>query len=285
MTQPSLLAIFAHPDDEAFSSGGTLARYASRGVRVTLISTTRGEAGKISDPAMGSVENIGALREAELRDACRHLGIDEPVFLGYRDSGRGERLRKDDPLASINADPIEMEARILEVIERVRPQVMLTFDPHGGYGHPDHLVAHRAALGAFQRAGTLGAGVPQRLFYTAQSLERMRAMMNRPVPEGANPGVFAGLDPEIYAVSESTLAVVADVSDFVDRKLAALRAHRSQTGPLSGIGTLSPDQLREVMRFECFSLGGLRGPVQRWPLRGFFDGLETFESLEVFEQV
>ena len=106
--QPSLLALFAHPDDEAFSSGGTLAHYARLGVQVHLICTTRGEVGKITDPELGEVLDVGAFREQELRRACEALGIEAPTFLNYHDSGRLERLKKDDPLASINADPLEM---------------------------------------------------------------------------------------------------------------------------------------------------------------------------------
>ncbi|MBB6098431.1 N-acetyl-1-D-myo-inositol-2-amino-2-deoxy-alpha-D-glucopyranoside deacetylase [Deinobacterium chartae] len=266
--RPSLLAVFAHPDDEAFRCGGTLARYAAQGVRVTLACTTRGEAGKITDPALGEVEDIGILREAELRDACRHLGIDEPVFLGYRDSGRGERLRKDDPLASINADPIEMEARILEVIERVRPQVMLTFDPHGIYGHPDHLAVHRAATAAFHSAGRF-PDPPRRLFYTAQTFEEMQRLQT----EGGL-GVLAGLEPPTYGVSEDTIAARIDVAEFAARKRAGLRAHRSQTGPLSTLGTMPEAATAPLYARETFSLGGSRGPIPNWPLEDFFEGLE-----------
>lgn len=120
MVKPSLLAVFAHPDDEALRCGGTLAHYAAQGARVTLACLTRGEAGRNTDPAL-LVTDMAAQREQELRDSCSFLGIDPPVFLGYHDSGRGERLRADDPLATINIDPMDIEEQLLGLIARVRP--------------------------------------------------------------------------------------------------------------------------------------------------------------------
>ena len=267
--KPSLLAVFAHPDDEAFSSGGTLAHYAKQGVNVTLISSTRGEAGKVTDPILGEVSDVGALRELELQNACKALGINPPIFLDYRDSGRLERLRKDDPLASINADPLEMEQKVKDVIEKVQPQVMLTFDPHGGYGHPDHIVIHRAALAAFFSSGHL-PGAPQRLFYTAFPIEIARMMFD------SNASPTPGLSPELYGVSEDTIAFSHDVALYLEQKTAALKAHASQVGPTSRMGQMPEAQRAEMqkrMGFENFSLGGTRGAIQNYPLRGFFDGL------------
>lgn len=276
MTQPSLLAVFAHPDDEAFSSGGTLAHYAALGVRVTLACSTRGEAGKITDPNL-TIDDLGRHREQELREACQALGIDEPIFLGYRDSGRLERLRKDDTLASINADPREIESRVREVIERVQPQVVLTFDPHGGYDHPDHIVAHQATLAAWFSSGHFDPA-PQRLFYTAMPLEVMQTWIDMP----GGP-MTPGMTPEVYGVSQATIAVRREVGDQIEKKLAALKAHGSQTGPNSRMGQMPPEfqeRMRERISRENFSLGGTRGPIPHWPLRGFFDGLEGFSHLD-----
>ncbi len=267
--KPSLLAVFAHPDDEAFSSGGTLAHYAKMGVEVTLISSTRGEAGKVTDPKLGEVTDVGALRETELQNACLALGIKPPIFLNYRDSGRLERLRKDDPLASINADPLEIEQKIKDIIVQVQPQVMLTFDPHGGYGHPDHLVIHRATLDAFFSSGHL-PNAPKRLFYTAFPTAIARMMFN----SGAAP--TPGLDPELYGVSEDTIAFSHDISPYLEQKMAALTAHASQVGPNSRMGQMPEEQrlnMQKRMSLENFSLGGTRGAILNYPLRGFFDGL------------
>ena len=272
--QPSLLAIFAHPDDEAFSSGGTLAHYASLGIKVNLVCSTRGEAGKITDPNL-TVDDLGRHREFELREACKTLGINEPIFLGYRDSGRLERLRKDDPLASINVDPREIESRVREQIEKLQPQVLLSFDPHGGYDHPDHTVIHQAALAAFFSSGHF-PNPPQRLFYTASPLEVMKTWVNMP----GGP-MTPGMTAEVYGVSEATIAFKHDVSKYVEQKRAAIQLHGSQTGPNSRIGQMPPEYLekmRERQLTENFSLGGTRGPIPHWPLRGFFDGL-GFEGL------
>ncbi|GGR75161.1 PIG-L domain-containing protein [Deinococcus seoulensis] len=274
--QASLLAVLAHPDDEALRCGGTLARAAAQGADVTLICLTRGEVGRNTDPTL-TVTDMGAQREQELQEACAHLGIHPPVFLGYHDSGRGDRLRQGDPLASINADPLDIEARILEVIRRVTPQVMLTFDPHGMYGHPDHLVAHRAATAAFSRAGNHGVPV-QRLYYAAQTHEEMRRLQSE--QRGAGLGVLNGLNPDIYAVSPCTVAACIDVRAHAAQKLAALRAHRSQTGPLSTLGTLSSAQLQPLLEQETFSLGGLRSPLPDYPVSDLFSGLNVrFHSI------
>lgn len=264
--QASLLALFAHPDDEALRCGGTLAKYAALGATVNLICLTRGEAGKNTDPTLGDV-NLASQRERELHDACAALGINPPIFLGYHDSGRGDRLRRDDPLATINADPIEMERRVLEVIEATRPQVMLTFDPHGMYGHPDHLVAHRVATAAYASSGFRQVRV-QRLFYTVQSRAEMESLQS-----GTALGVLAGLEPETYAVCDCTIAAEIDIHEYASHKRAALFAHRTQTGPLSTLGNLTPAQLQPLLERETFSLGGLRGLITHYPMTDLFEGL------------
>ncbi|GGL99369.1 PIG-L deacetylase family protein [Deinococcus aerophilus] len=264
----SLLAVFAHPDDEALRCGGTLALYAARGAQVHLICLTRGEAGRNTDPALGEVE-IAPQRAQELKDACATLGIHPPIFLDYHDSGRGDRLRRDDPLATINADPTEMERRILEVIEATHPQIMLTFDPHGMYGHPDHLIAHRVATAAYASSGFRQVRV-QRLFYTVQSREEMlRLQSGRPL------GVLEGLEPETYAVCDCTIAARIDIRSQAARKRAALFSHRTQTGPLSTLGTLTEEQFAPLMHTETFSLGGIRSPVPEYPMNDLFAGLDV----------
>lgn len=201
---PAILAVFAHPDDEAFPTGGTLAHYAKLGHKVYLACATKGEVGQLKDPTLapadGSAPDMAAIRVKELEASCKALGIEPPIFLGYRDSGRGERLRKDDPQALYNADLWGVEAKIREAIAQVEPQVLITFDPHGGYGHPDHLVIHRAATAAFYSSGYL-PNPPQRLFYTAFTIERAAAMQQG----GQARSIMDGLDPQVYGVSDSTV--------------------------------------------------------------------------------
>ncbi len=268
--EPTLLAIFAHPDDEAFAAGGTLAAMASRGVRVVVVSATRGEAGKITDPTL-TIDDLGKQREHELRQACVELGIEPPLFLDYHDSGRLERLRTDDPLATINVDYLEMEAKIIGIIKNLEPQVLLTHDPHGAYNHPDHLTVHKAVTAAFFSAGHLPKP-PMRLFYAVVPLETMRTFINAPTGP-----MTPGMTPEVFGVSDNTIAIQFDAEEFVPQKQAALKAHGSQTGPNSR-GAQLPEEwqekMRERRRYENFALGGVRGPVQHWPLQDFFDGLE-----------
>lgn len=264
----SLLAVFAHPDDEALRCGGALALYAARGAQVHLICLTRGEAGRNTDPTLGNVD-LPTQREKELKDACLALGIHPPIFLGYHDSGRGDRLRRDDPLATINADLTAMERQILEVIEATHPQIMLTFDPHGMYGHPDHLIAHRVATAAYASSGFRQVRV-QRLFYTVQSREEMLRLQS-----GRSLGVLEGLEPETYAVCDCTIAARIDIRAYAAQKRAALFSHRTQTGPLSTLGTLSDEQFGPLMESETFSLGGIRSSVPEYPMHDLFAGLDA----------
>ncbi|ADV67671.1 PIG-L deacetylase family protein [Deinococcus maricopensis] len=270
--QATIMAVFAHPDDEAFSVGGTLAHYAKRGVKVVLVCATRGEAGKITDPSL-TIEDLGRHREEELRRACDALGIPAPTFLDYHDSGRYERTRYDDPVALMNVNPLDVEVKLRALIEQHRPQVLLTFDPHGGYGHVDHLQMHRAATAAFFSTGHLNPG-PQRLFFTALTTEAAEGLSRM----GQN------LDPLVYGVSHDTVACVMPVGAYREQKIAALAAHGSQMGPNSVMGRMSAEE-REAMQArmldrEGFSLGGTRLPVQQYPLRGLFDGIPGFETLD-----
>ena len=166
MSKRTLLAIFAHPDDEAFGSGGTLARYAKEGVDVYLICATRGESGKITDPSIDPNTNVGQLREQELKDACAAMRIHEPIFLDYLDSGRQDRVQHGNDQALMNVDELEIEKKLLEHIADIKPDVILGFDPHGIYGHIDHIKMHRATIGAFWSADSVVNAAPKRLFFS-----------------------------------------------------------------------------------------------------------------------
>jgi LmbE family N-acetylglucosaminyl deacetylase len=148
----TLMAVFAHPDDESFGIGGTLARYgADPDVRVVLVCATRGEAGEISDPELATPERLGDVRERELRCACQVLEIDALHLLGYRDSGMAGTPENRDPRSLAMADADKVVGKVVAHIRLERPDVVVTFDEMGGYGHPDHIAIHHHAAAAFCR--------------------------------------------------------------------------------------------------------------------------------------
>ncbi len=148
-----LLAVLAHPDDESFGMGGTLALYARQDVDVYLICATRGEVGTVDPKFMAGFHSVAELRESELRCAAGHLCLAGVYFLDYRDSGMPGSPDNQHPQA-LFAQPLEEVAvKVAEYIRKLRPQVVVTFDPIGGYKHPDHIAIHRATVRAFELAG------------------------------------------------------------------------------------------------------------------------------------
>jgi LmbE family N-acetylglucosaminyl deacetylase len=148
-----ILSVLAHPDDESFGMGGTLALYAQQGVEVHLICATRGEAGEVDPEFLEGYQSIAARREDELRCAANYLGLKKVHFLDYRDSGMQGSEDNQHPNAFINAPLEKVTEQVVEYIREIKPQVVLTFDPVGGYHHPDHIHAHKAAVQAFHIAG------------------------------------------------------------------------------------------------------------------------------------
>ncbi len=147
------MAVVAHPDDESFGMGGTLALYANAGVEVYLICATKGEAGEVPPKMLEDFSSIGALREHELCCAADALGLTKVHFLDYRDSGMAGSNDNNHPKALIQASVDEVARKIARLIRSIRPQVVVTFDPIGGYMHPDHIAVHNACVKAFGMAG------------------------------------------------------------------------------------------------------------------------------------
>jgi N-acetyl-1-D-myo-inositol-2-amino-2-deoxy-alpha-D-glucopyranoside deacetylase len=274
----SLLVVLAHPDDEIFH-GGILMHLSQQGVCVTLVCATNGEAGK-PHSSVGAVDDLGALRTEELRLSCHRLGIDPPVLLGFHDSARGERQRHGDARALANVDMLEVEAAIRRVIEDVTPHVLLTFDPHGSYYHPDHLAVQRATTAAFFSSGAMGAVAPERLFYGTMLRDVFRGLADK----SRGRGIADGLDPDVFGTATEMIAVSFDAASYLQRKFLALAAHRSAfgvteemlTNPAAGAREML-DAFRPVFEREVFVLGGTRIPTPRWPLNDFFDGVESAE--------
>lgn len=176
----TILAVLAHPDDESFGMGGTLAMYARQGVAVHLVCATRGEVGTVDPEYMRGFSTIAERREAELRCAAEKLGLSSVHFLDYRDSGMPGSLDNSHPDALAAAPVDEVAEKVIHYIRKLRPQVVLTFDPIGGYKHPDHIAMHKATVQAFHQAGDpslngdLPPYQPQKLYYYVIPKQYMR---------------------------------------------------------------------------------------------------------------
>lgn len=253
------MAIFAHPDDETFGAGGTLAHYASLGFRVVLVTATKGEAGEIQDPSMTSDEPMVVIRQRELQCACEVLGVEGPVYLGYRDSGMRGSPDNDHPSSFHRADLDEAAGKVVSAIRHYRPQVVVTFEPGGGYGHPDHVKVHHVATQAFHAAGDparypehgLAPWQPRKLYYTALPRRLFRAMAERMRQEGTDPGTRR-FDAEKMGMPDELITTEIDVSAVLDKKMKAFRCHRSQLSPSGMVARLSSESMSEFMRTEYF---------------------------------
>jgi len=250
----TLLAVFAHPDDETFGPGGTLAKYAAEGVAVHLVCATRGEAGESDVTDWGACEDLACRREEELRCAASILGLTEVHLLGYRDSGMAGSPANHHPQALIQADPDVLAGQVADLMRQLRPQVVLTFDPYGGYGHPDHIAMHRATVAAFER---LPEGErPQKLYFAAFPHTTLRWSVRLMPLFGADPtAVGKNRDINLRVVLEHELPITTriDIRATYDVKQRAAACHSSQqSGPRSFWGRLPAWLVRRWQSTETF---------------------------------
>jgi len=239
----TILSVLAHPDDESFGMGGTLTLYAARGAAVHLVCATRGEVGEVGPEYLRDYASIGELREAELRCASGHLGLAGVYFMEYRDSGMPGSPENQHPQA-LAAQPLEqVAARVAQYIRKIRPQVVLTFDPIGGYYHPDHVAMHKATVRAFELAGdpsfsgdggeVLPPFAPQKLYFHTISRRFMRVMVRLLPLLGKDPhkwGKNGDIDLAELAVKDFPIDAVVDYHSLAERKKAASACHASQGG-------------------------------------------------------
>ncbi len=233
-----LLAFHAHPDDEVISTGGSLARYSRAGEHVVVVTATDGAEGEIHnyDDPEAVRPRLAEVRARELTEALSILGPVDHEFLGYRDSGMMGSEANEHPDAFWRADFMEATGRLVRLIRRHRPEVMVIYDPFGGYGHPDHINVHRVGLAAWVGASDLGRfpleegeqlWEPQKLYWTAWPRSRVRTFAELRRRAGT-------IDDEEYerlqhaGTPDRDVTCWVDVSEFVDAKEKALRAHRSQ---------------------------------------------------------
>ena len=264
LAETSVLGIFAHPDDEGFISGGTLALLVARSARVTLVCATNGDVGEISDPSLAKPETLGQVRQEELRQAMAITGVTDLRFLGYRDSGMAGTPANNHPASLSQADPEEVVSRLVAITREVRPQLLISHDPTGVYGHPDHLAIHRYATKAFRLAGRTTAYPEQFtkqlhpwsaswLYYACAPQTPFRRMWQEMTDAGIRPP-FADREVNSLGCPDDAVTTTLDVSEFVEIKIRSLNCHRTQMGPNGPLAKLPPQKLQELMSKEYFTL-------------------------------
>ena len=290
-----LLLVHAHPDDESIGQGATMAKYVAEGVGVTLVTCTGGEMGEILVPELEHLaadkdDALADQRKVELDRAMKELGVTDHRYLGgfqrYRDSGMqwhedGHAIPADTVHDSAfwNADLNEAASHLVAIIREVRPQVLVTYDDFGGYGHPDHIQAHRVAMYAAALAAVpsyrkdLGdAHDIAKIYWGAMSESRMRAGL-RLLRDSGDTTTFEGMDPDgplpPFVTSDDNLSAMVDGTEYHDRKMAALAAHATQITTDGPFFALSNNLGNQAWGIEFFRIAhgrvGETGP----------DGLET----------
>jgi N-acetyl-1-D-myo-inositol-2-amino-2-deoxy-alpha-D-glucopyranoside deacetylase len=297
-----LLLVHAHPDDETIGTGATMAKYVARGTGVTLVTCTLGEEGEVLVPDLAHLaadkdDTLGQHRITELANAMKELGVTDHRFLGgaghFRDSGMvwgedGHATAGDDVKEGTfwRADLLQAADLMVEVVREVKPQVLVTYDQFGGYGHPDHIQAHRVATYAAALAAVpsykpeLGeAWDVAKVYWTAMSESRFREGLRR-LRESGDQTSFEGMDPDgpmpPFAFPDEMLSACVDATDYADAKIRAMKAHATQIEVDGPFFALSNNLGNQVWGFEYFRLAkGVLGPVGE-------DGFETdlFAGLE-----
>jgi N-acetyl-1-D-myo-inositol-2-amino-2-deoxy-alpha-D-glucopyranoside deacetylase len=263
----TLLAVHAHPDDECLLTGGILARTAAEGGRTVLVTCTDGAVGEIADPALATPENLVEVRSRELDESVRILGISRLEKLGYRDSGMAGTADNEHPQSFRQADFEAAVGKVVRVIRQERPQVIVTYDENGGYGHPDHVRAHQVAVIAFDAAGHSArfpdagpAWAPSRLFFAVlphSSFRRFGEMIREAGIEAPFPDLAEGQVPP-FGVSDERVTTRIDVSGYVEAKRASILAHQTQLGGMQFLTDLPAKLFDEMFARETFQL--VRGP-------------------------
>lgn len=275
-----LLLVHAHPDDESIGQGATMAKYVAEGVGVTLVTCTGGEMGEILVPELAHLaadqeDRLADQRRIELTNAMAALGVTDHRYLGgfgrYRDSGMkwhedGYAIPADDihDNAFWHADLLVAASDLVAVIREVRPQVLVTYDEFGGYGHPDHIQAHRVATYAAALAAVPSfrpdLGEPHQIaktYWGAMSAVRMREGL-RTLRAAGDTTTFEGMDPDgplpPFMVEDEFITAEVDAADYVDAKLEAMRAHVTQIAVDGPFFALSNNLGSQVWGLECFRI-------------------------------
>jgi LmbE family N-acetylglucosaminyl deacetylase len=283
-----MLVSLAHPDDESFGMAGTIARYANEGVAVSLICATNGDVGSADSSYTEKYETMADLRLDELHCAAEELGFSKVYTFGYRDSGMSGTPDNNHPDSLYAAELIGVVRRITRVIRAARPQVVVTFDPYGGYGHPDHVKMHRATTKAFHAAGDpakfpqhfnegLEPYQPQKLYYMTFDRRFMQLIVWLMPLVGQDPSAMGrNKDIDFREIAEHSYPIHARIST---RRVAAQaeRARACHESQLGGFGTGIIQHLRELLtgRFTDTFMRAYPVANGRGAERDLFEGVDA----------
>ncbi|MCV7192067.1 N-acetyl-1-D-myo-inositol-2-amino-2-deoxy-alpha-D-glucopyranoside deacetylase [Mycolicibacterium brumae] len=274
--RPRLVFVHAHPDDESINNGATIAHYAALGARVDVVTCTLGEEGEVigeqwSQLVADRADQLGGYRIAELSLALRRLGVVEPVFLGgaghWRDSGMADTHPRPGRQRFVDADEAEAVAAMVALLRELRPHVVVTYDPYGGYGHPDHIQAHRVTTAAVAAcADPSFPGEPwtvPKFYWTVSPRSLWQAALAELRPEDLLTHWHKPEAPE-FGFPDDEITTVVDATDGLAAKIEALRAHATQVvvGPTGRACALSNDMALPLVGAEHYKLVvGELGPV------------------------
>jgi mycothiol conjugate amidase Mca len=283
MAEPlTLMIVHAHPDDEVIGSGGTFMRYAREGVRTVLVTATLGEEGEIVVKDMDTPENharLAEIRREELRRATTILGIGHQEFLGYRDSGMAGLPCNEHAECFNMADLDEATGRLVRLVRAYKPQILISYNAQGGYGHPDHIACHKVTLAAFDAAADPerypeagAAWAPLKLY----EMNRPRELTRRAWEQMRERGMQSPLDrPDydiaLYTAPDEVITTRLDVAQYMAQKRDALLEHRTQIAADGPFLNMPEDIGRQWFGAEFFTL--LKSRVPQPPREGYEDDL------------
>ena len=255
-----ILLVHAHPDDETINNGATMALYAALGAQVTLITCTRGEEGEVLTPelthlASSETDSLGEHREIELANAMKALGVTDFRFLAegegkYRDSGMMGTEPNNRPDVFWQADLEEASDYLVKVIDEVKPHILITYDEIGGYGHPDHIQAHRVAM----RASEKSKWQIQKIYWNTMPKSVLAESMAKMKELGSDFFGADNVDDLPFAKEDSFVTSLIDGNSYVDAKMAAMKAHHTQISLDGPFFALSNNLGLQVWGHEYYTL-------------------------------
>jgi LmbE family N-acetylglucosaminyl deacetylase len=248
----TLVCFHAHPDDEALSTGGLMAKAAAAGHRVLVVAATRGERGEPQPGVLTDGEELSQRRMDELAESCRALGAEPPRFLGYEDSGMMGEPTNDNPSCFWRADLDEAARRLTDILDEVEADVLTIYDDHGLYGHPDHIQVHRVGLRAAELAGI--DNVYEATVNRDRAMESMADMPEALEDEGPSIDEIEG-----FGVAEDDLSYMVDVSAHLGAKRKAMAVHRSQIPEDSWFLAMPEERYSVIFALEWYAVPGRTG--------------------------